>query len=78
MVIINIHGILVDILLDIDLDIYRPYVTMDRKGIKQLITQCKNAIYGTMVLSLLYYCKFCKTLKLNKFKINPYDPCVAN
>ena len=31
-----------------------------------------------MVASLLYYCKFCKTLKLNKFKMGPYDPCVAN
>ena len=31
-----------------------------------------------MVASLMYYCKFCKTLKLNKFNMNPYDPCVAN
>ena len=31
-----------------------------------------------MVASLLYYLKFCKTLKLNKFKMNPYYPCVAN
>ena len=59
-------------------DIYGPNVTMDRKGIKQLITQYINAIYGTMVESLLYYCKFFKTLELNKYYINPYDPCVAN
>ena len=37
-----------------------------------------NAVYGTMVASLIYYCKFCKTLKFNSFNINPYDPCVAN
>ncbi len=37
-----------------------------------------NAIYGTMVASLLYYNKFCRTLKANEFTINPYDPCVAN
>ena len=54
------------------------YVIMDRKVMKQLITQCKNAIYENMVASLLYSCKFCKTLKLNKFKMNPYDPYVAN
>ena len=31
-----------------------------------------------MVASLLYYIKFCKTLKTNGFVMNPYDPCVAN
>ena len=51
---------------------------MDRKVIKQLITQCINAIYETMVARLIYYCKFLKTLALNKFKKNIYDPCVAN
>ena len=65
-------------LLEIDDDYYRPYVTTDKKGIKQLIVQCLNAIYGTMVASLLYYKKFCKTLKHNNFIMNPYEPCVAN
>ena len=37
-----------------------------------------NYIHGTMVETLLYYCKFYDTLKLNKFKINPYYPCVDN
>jgi hypothetical protein len=27
---------------------------------------------------LLYYKKFVKSLKLKGFKLNPYDPCVAN
>ena len=76
--IINIRNILVDMLQYISLDVYGPYVTTDRKGIKQLITLCINDIYGTMVASLLYYFKFCKTLKFNKFRLNPYDPCVAN
>jgi hypothetical protein len=31
-----------------------------------------------MVASLLYYCKFTKSLTEIGFKINPYDPCVAN
>jgi hypothetical protein len=31
-----------------------------------------------MVASLLYYCKFTKSLTSVGFKINPYDPCVAN
>ena len=65
-------------LLDIDPDVYGLYVTMDSKGIKKLITQCTIDIYGTMVAILLYYWKLFKTLNLNKLKINPYDPCVAN
>ena len=65
-------------LLDIAPDVYGTYVTTDKKGIKQLITQCMNAIYGTMLTSLLYYLKSCKTLILNQFKMNPYDSCVAN
>ena len=67
-----------DILLYMAPDFYTPYITTDRKGIKRLITQCTNAIYRKMVSSLLNYYFFCKTLKLNKFKMNPYYPCVAN
>jgi hypothetical protein len=35
-------------------------------------------IYGTMVALLLYYKKFVKSLKSKGFKVNSYDPCVAN
>ena len=45
---------------------------------EQLLVQFQNALYGTMVASLLYYCKFTKSLTDVGFKINPYDPCVAN
>ena len=31
-----------------------------------------------MLPSLFYYCNFCKTLKVNNFSMNPYDPCVSN
>ena len=78
MAVIKIRGVLVDILLEIDKDFYKPFVTTDKKGDKQLIVQCLNAIYGTMVASLLYYRKFCNTLLRNDFKVNPYDPCVFN
>jgi hypothetical protein len=77
-VFIRVRGELANILVDIDKDYYGPYVSTDRKGAKQLILQCQNAIYGTMVASLLYYGKFCRTLDRLGFKLNPYDPCVAN
>ena len=78
MAIIKIRGILVDMLLDVAPEIYTPYVTVDKKGVKQLIVQCLNAIYGTMMASLLYYNKFRKSLTKIGFIFNPYDPCVAN
>jgi hypothetical protein len=79
MVFIKIQGVLVDILVSIARDAYELYVSYDKKGNKQLLVQCqKNAIYGTMVASLLYYRKFCKSLTGIGFVFNPYDPCVAN
>jgi hypothetical protein len=78
MAIIKIRGVLVDILVEIAPDVYKSYVTTDKKGVKQLLVQCQNALYGTMVASLLYYRKFTKSLMDIGFEINPYDPCVAN
>jgi hypothetical protein len=78
MAIIKIRGVLVDILVKIAPDVYKSYVMTDKKGTKQLLVQCQNALYGTMVASLLYYRKFTKSLTSVGFKINPYDPCVAN
>jgi hypothetical protein len=78
MAFIKLRGVLVDILVKIAPDVYESYVTVDKKGQKQLLVQCQNALYGTMVASLLYYRKFVKSLTDIGFVINPYDPCVAN
>ena len=78
MVIIKVRGVLVDMLVKLAPDIYGPYVRKDKKGERTILLQCLNAIYGTMVASLLYYNKFCDTLHRNGFKLNPYDSCVAN
>ena len=75
---INICGVLVDILVEISPDVYKLHVTTKKKGVKQLLVQCHNALYGTMVASLIYYRKFTKILTDIGFKINPYDPCFAN
>ena len=78
MAFIKIRGVLVDIMVEISPDVYKSYVTTDKKGLKQFLVQCQNALYGTMVANLLYYHKFTKSLTDVRFKINPYDPCVAN
>jgi hypothetical protein len=78
MAFIKIRGILVDVLVEIAPDVYKSYVSKDKKGSKQLLVQCQNALYGTMVASLLHYWKFVKSLTEIDFAINPYDQCVAN
>jgi hypothetical protein len=72
------HGVLVDILLKIAPDVYKPFVHVDKKGVKQLLLKCQNAIYGMMLASLLYYKKFVNSLKSIGFETNLYDPCIAN
>jgi hypothetical protein len=78
MAFIKIRGIIVDILVEIAPDVYKSYVSKEKKGSKQLLVQCQNALYGTMIASLIYYQKFIKILTDIDFVMNPYDPCVAN
>ena len=73
-----LHRLFINILVDLAQDVYREFVTTDKKGVKKLVMQCQNALYRTMVASLLYYRKFVKSLTDIGFVLNPYDPCVAN
>ena len=57
---------------------YKPYVNREKKGAKKFLVCCQNALYGTIVASLLYYRKLTKILSDVGFEINPYDLCVAN
>jgi hypothetical protein len=54
MAIIKILRVFVDILIQIAPNVYKSYVMTDKKGMKQLLVQCQNALYGTMVANLLY------------------------
>ena len=51
-VIIQIWGLMDNILEKIEPHVYGPYVTFDKRGNKQLLVECLSAIYGTMVASL--------------------------
>ena len=67
-----------DVLVKIAPDVYGGYVSHDSHGNKQLLVQCLNALYGTMVASLLYYRKCTNSLKSKGFVMNSYDSCVWN
>jgi hypothetical protein len=75
---IKICRVLIDIMVEIAPYVYKSYVSRYKKGMKQLLVQCQNSLYGTMVASLFYYRKFVKSLTDIGFIIKPYNPCVAN
>jgi len=59
-------------------EVYNKYITTNKKGEKILLVQCMNALYGSMVASLMFYKKLVTALKTYGFEYNPYEPCVAN
>jgi hypothetical protein len=79
MAFIKISGVLVDILVEIAPDVYKSYVSGDKKGMKQLLVQCHNALYGTLAASLFYYRQFVKSLEGKKMTICFHvDDCKLN
>ncbi len=76
-VIMKIRGPLVDLLLELDASTYAPFVVQEGKS-KVIYVRMVKALYGLIIASLLYYKKFKKDIETIGFKVNPYDPCVAN
>ena len=56
---------------------YRKYIVWER-GKKVLYLQLIKALYGCIKSALLWYECFTKCLLNMGFKLNTYDPCVAN
>ena len=66
-----------DYLVLTDPKLYRKYI-MTENGATVLYVELKKALYRQLEAALLFYQKFLKDLKELGFKINPYDPCIAN
>jgi hypothetical protein len=66
----------VDIMCDVD-PAHKAYVTFEGNT-KVLYMQLNKALYGCMKSAIIWYDTFCDTLKNLGFKLNPYDPCIAN
>ncbi len=77
-VVMRIRGHMVNVLVKVAPRVYGPYVSTNKQGRKQLLVKCLNTIYRRMVASLLYYCKFTRSLKNQGYVINPYNPCMWN
>lgn len=76
-IIMKIRGPLVDMLIELSPETYAAYVVYEGKN-KVLYVIMEKALYGMLQSSLLYYKKFRKDIESIGFKVNPYDPCVAN
>ena len=67
-IIVRLRGPLVEMLCEIAPEVYQEYVTMNKKGEKVLLVQCTNALYGSMVASLVFYKKLVTALKSYGFE----------
>ena len=76
-IIMILRGKLAEVMETIAPQIYKEYVTIEN-GKKVLYVEAQNAIYGTLKAAIQFYKKFVKDIMNYGFKINPYDPCVAN
>jgi hypothetical protein len=59
-------------------NLYRKYITVDRKGMTILYVKMQKALYGLLRSALLFYNKLMADLEGDGFMLNPYDLCVAN
>lgn len=70
-------GKIVEILLDIDPDMYEPCVAYEQ-GQKVLYMELLKALYGTIRAARLFWEKLSNKLIEWGFEANPYDSCVMN
>jgi len=76
-IIMKIRGLLVNMLTELSPETYEKYVVYEGNN-KVLYVRMIKALYGMLQSSLTYYKKFRKDIESIGFKVNPYDPCVAN
>ncbi len=73
-----LKGKLAEMMVHIVPQIYRKYITIDKRGMLVLYVKLQKGLYGLMQASLLFYRKLRKELEEYGFIVNPYDRCVAN
>ncbi len=72
-----LKGRLAKLMVKVAPNLYRKYISVDVKGSAIRYVKMQKAIYGLLRSALLFY-KIMSDLESTGFKLNPYDPCVAN
>jgi hypothetical protein len=73
----RIDGPMVKLLLDIDRELYAPFM-MEENGKPVIYVKLEKALYGTLQAALLFWRNLSGFLMEEGFTLNPYDECVAN
>ena len=73
----RIDGAMVDLLMEIDHDMYHPHMVKE-KGKLVIYVELLKALYGTQRVIRLFWETLSGNLQEWGFAINPYDSCVAN
>jgi len=80
-VIVKLTGELCELMVKVDLKIYRKYVTTEKSGRPILYVELYQSVYGLLRSALLFYRLFYRKCKKELieygFVMNPYDPCTA-
>ena len=71
------RGTLAEMMVMADPALYQPFVSYET-GKPVLYVRIQKALYGRLKNALLFYEKLVGYLEAYGFKINPYEPCVAN
>jgi hypothetical protein len=73
-----LKGRLAELMVQVAPNIYRKYITVDKKNTAVLYVKMQKALYGLLRSALLFYRRLVSNLERDGFFLNPYDPCVAN
>jgi hypothetical protein len=73
-----LRGKLAELMVKTAPEIYRKYIYVGPDNKPVLYLKLQKALYGCLRSALLFYLKLLKDPEGNGFKLNPYDPCVAN
>ena len=76
-VMLRVTGGSVDALLKVNRKKYEPYLIDENKK-KVFYLSLRKAMCGCLKAALLWYQLFSDTLRKESFKLNPYEPCIAN
>ena len=71
------RGTLSELMVAANPALYRPFMSYDT-GQAVLYIQLQKSLYGCLKSALLFYEKLVEDMEAYGFRINPYDPCVAN
>ena len=76
---VHVHfaGKMVDLLLEVDHDMYAPYVTHEGKE-RMMYVELLKALYGTIQAVRLFWEKLTAKLLEWGFMPNPYNSCIMN